>query len=137
MNPFGCGGMQFAANQSRASYYKVLLKRFAQLIFWIIAAPFIVVLFLPFALGGVCAVACIRHGTFWRASFLKKLLTVILFFIGFGLGLALDIIAVPLVVCLGVPGFVIFYIWARMKKRRDAARRLRDRISEQQNELII
>ena len=87
----------------------VYLKRFMFLIVFLVLAPIVLVLAPPF--GGVfIAISIIRNSMRYSNAFLKFFAYFILCILGFCLGLASDIIIVPLALIFGIPGYLIYLI---------------------------
>lgn len=122
--------MQYGAAVGINSYANitwVYFKRFIITIFAIIIAPIAIFLAPP--------IFCAYWGAFWgyrmiKIDILKFLLALVGLVLGFGLGLAANVIVVPVGIVIGIPSFIIFQIYGKYKMRQKSKERLKIRIEQ-------
>ena len=119
--------MQYGAAvgiNSCANITWVYFKRFIVTIFAIVIAPIALFLAPPF----FCAYWGFRIFFKIKIPYLNCLLALIGMVLGFGLGLAANVVVVPVAVVIGIPSFIIFQIYGKYKMRQKAKDRLKIRI---------
>ena len=129
LNPFGCGGLQFGSflGSSRASHMIwIYVKRFFLLILILLLSPIALVLAPPILLCVFLIETCNRReNRIMNASWPMKFLILILLALAFAVGLASDVIIVPLAVVIGIPFAIGWQIYSRYQIHKKAKDRLK------------
>jgi hypothetical protein len=96
-----------------------------------IVAPFVLILGPPIV-GAALAVELSKNcfGRFGDRGFFAFIATIILVLLGFALGAVSLIIVVPGAICLGLPAYLIFIVYERIKKYKHARRKMQERMQE-------
>jgi hypothetical protein len=124
MNPFGCGNQQFS--KKRVWYIQMWIN-----LGWILLALLMIPLFLVFFVP-IVMIAVVLDGPLrrHRRNFCKKLSHFLLVFFVclflFSLGMALNVIAIPLMIVIGIPVALTIMIIERRKKHRIAEQNLKE-----------
>ena len=127
--------MQFGASSgvtSFLSYVWVYTKRVLFFILILIIGPIALVFATPIFFAFITLESS-RHccgGRFSTLGCCKQFLIVILAIVAFGIGVAADVIVVPLAIVLGIPIFIGMNLYDRWKMRQNAKEKLKARINQ-------
>jgi E3 ubiquitin-protein ligase RNF19A len=132
LNPFGCSGQQFSSADPATSFFRFIwlyTRRLLILLGLLLVGPIVLALATPVFLtyGWLqCTKSCYRdaHGCCVCFFFLLTVPVV------FAVGLALDIIVVPLAIVIGIPFFIIKQIMDKRETKRLARLRLNNRLQQ-------
>ena len=119
MNPFGCTGRMNGG--VRAHWLSILIQRIGKLLLLILLAPF----FILFASPCFCMALCFSiTDRSRRNKWGRTFLSIIAAIIGFAIGCAGNIVAVPVIICIGIPTIIIGFFGTLYTRHRRASRRL-------------
>eukprot|EP00347_Sterkiella_histriomuscorum_P018509 403345242 len=123
-NPFGCGNQQFA---KKHKWYIQFWINLGWLLLALILLPLIIVFGLPAFLIAICFDKPLRHVRRGCCKSLNYFLQGLVYgILLFSAGMALNVIAIPLFICIGIPVIIGFMIYQRIKVHRSAERNLRE-----------
>eukprot|EP00347_Sterkiella_histriomuscorum_P010756 403375042 len=132
LNPLGCSGYRYGDGRN-VSWMKLLLHRVFKLICLIIIAPFFIICATPFACTAICFTVTTNRSSFQGLNRFRKFFGILMGFSGFAIGLACDIVTVPLIIVIGIPLLIAMFVSERVSRHRRANRTLRDRLALIQN----
>jgi hypothetical protein len=126
-NPFGCSGQQFSSSNPANTALRVLwlyLRRFLLFLVFLIVAPIVLVFAAPIACVAFClecTKSCWRYNNSCWCTCIYFLIVIPPVF---ALGLAADVVVVPLAIVIGIPFFIYYTISQRMYTWNNAKERL-------------
>ena len=99
LNPFGCGNQQFS---EKRVWYKQIFINLGWLLLALILLPLLIVFAVPVGLASLVCSDRLYYNL-WSESPFLKLVGLVAAIAAFCLGLALDVIVVPLIIVFGLP----------------------------------